>query len=824
MSSTPSPHGGRSVTEMNTIINRELEGAVVDEESLQSTAEQGLVKRLLPPFSISASELNKHHRQYLEEEKKKKKKHRKSKRRCTPEDKSDEPHDLYDVEKEQWKWKECKVHTFNERVEAGYTRRRNDAFINSRRECGEERKGWMRGGNQGEKRGISKASSTDIEYDDDDPNDESYEDEQETKGAKNFGTKKHGTEDCFAAFLNAAGQAIIRYLRFQSRPKKSSQRPHSPPVSPQMLPAESAALSTASVSTCEPPPLKQQLAFRSWLGYYSMKKLPTETDLGQVEQGYNRKPDLILLEHAYQLLDNVTWKSPKAIGELTKTTFRKSRTIQETLNQKAYLLFSSQPWRRYVLGLSFAKNKVRVHLYDRSGSIRSRPYEFDCAYGDVIRILHAFLLADRRCLGFDPTIQITPYRRGHGPNLQQYAGRADGKGPGERFHILRPLWANHGFIGRGTLCYHVRPDGEIRRGGITIANRDYVLKDYWITEDLIDHESGVLKKIQDIPGVPQLVDSCTVEYEGKPDSTDLNRPKFSASFPRPPKLITRFHRRHLLYPLGVPITEFKSQHELISGLIDIVKVHDLLVKHGIFHRNISPNNLIFCCNMNKFISRAMIIDFDYTVYMAASGMYGPKGMGTLPFVSLAILSQLMEKMNNKQELVNVSSGPLYDLEALFYVFIWICIKYNGPNGRKHLKEKVVPILHAWSEGGMSFQGLFNAHNSKFAFIAKPLSSRQFSPYFANLAPLAEEWCTILRDQLLDENPSEPHVSHAIIINMLENFLQKLPVKDPPTIHLVGVFPEIINARASTVPAVPAVVESLHVELITAFNGTHGETV
>ena len=44
----------------------------------------------------------------------------------------------------------------------------------------------------------------------------------------------------------------------------------------------------------------------------------------------------------------------KALGEFTHSTLVANKTLVKTLNTKAYLLLSSQPWRRYVLAISFA--------------------------------------------------------------------------------------------------------------------------------------------------------------------------------------------------------------------------------------------------------------------------------------------------------------------------------------------------------------------------------------------------------------------------------------------------------------------------------------
>lgn len=112
--------------------------------------------------------------------------------------------------------------------------------------------------------------------------------------------------------------------------------------------------------------------------------------------------------------------------------------------------------------------------------------------------------------------------------------------------------------------------------------------------------------------------------------------------------------------------------------------------------------------------------------------------GTLPFVSLSVLRQVTEKKNEPSPLHHEIED---DLEAFFYVFIWICVLYAGPNGvLSAAPQNDQSIIQTWGEAAMR-SGLENARRAKNEFIYAPNHTipGEFSEYFKNLAPLAIEW-------------------------------------------------------------------------------------
>jgi len=145
---------------------------------------------------------------------------------------------------------------------------------------------------------------------------------------------------------------------------------------------------------------KQTQALCWWYGDFSVKRLDSLDD----EPCWSHKPDLILLEGRDG--GPITWKSLKALGKFTYSTLAANTTLIKTLNTKAYLLLSSQPWHCYVLTISFANFHMQVHFYNRSGAQVLSPLSFHCDLQHVMEVIHAFAHADRDLLGYDLTINI----------------------------------------------------------------------------------------------------------------------------------------------------------------------------------------------------------------------------------------------------------------------------------------------------------------------------------------------------------------------------------------------------------------------------------
>ena len=81
--------------------------------------------------------------------------------------------------------------------------------------------------------------------------------------------------------------------------------------------------------------------------------------------------------------------------------------------------------------------------------------------------------------------------------------------------------------------------------------------------------------------------------------------------------------------------------------------------------------------------------------------------------------------------------------------IWILILYDRPLGREQENfDFKLSMLGQWTE--IAIDNLEAARNSKIAFIGNPKPigelSKNISPYFRDLLPLAEKWRHIFRER------------------------------------------------------------------------------
>ena len=149
--------------------------------------------------------------------------------------------------------------------------------------------------------------------------------------------------------------------------------------------------------------------------------------------------------------------------------------------------------------------------------------------------------------------------------------------------------------------------------------------------------------------------------------------------------------------------------------------------------------------------------------------------GTLPFASLQVLQWAEDGGKGFGAAHTVTD----DLESFFYVFMWLCVLYDGPGVLRPSPEDDCFIAHAWGEGGMGPGGITLVLNAKIRFIHSPGNSiidTQFTPYFKNLKPLAKEWKQLVKME--DERVSAKRsgmstYTHNDVIALLHKYADNL---------------------------------------------------
>ncbi|KAI6013416.1 hypothetical protein PISMIDRAFT_105439 [Pisolithus microcarpus 441] len=302
------------------------------------------------------------------------------------------------------------------------------------------------------------------------------------------------------------------------------------------------------------------------------------------------------------------------------------------------------------------------------------------------------------------------------------------------YNIVDQIFFSFLICGQATLCWH-----------ICLNNEHYVVKDSWTWVNQVSCEEDILRKIQDLKGVPQLVAAWTVEIGGSDDGTHLH---CESIFPLDD---VRIHCRLVMWPVATPLSNFNSIHELLSVFIDVLDTHmTLIMQYFILHHDISDNNLmIYPCDIPKgktkqrrkvealsserclrddkgsqdddrdshaeschsdavdigkeetheqklhrwdqercqqiqagILHNGLLIDFDYATKL---DQYQPRG--TIPFMSASILIGY-----KKDETTHSASD---DLESIIYVLVWMCVLYAGPRTVCQDKHVTQTVLKPW---------------------------------------------------------------------------------------------------------------------------------
>ncbi|KAG2123439.1 hypothetical protein DEU56DRAFT_745387, partial [Suillus clintonianus] len=203
---------------------------------------------------------------------------------------------------------------------------------------------------------------------------------------------------------------------------------------------------------------------------------------------------------------------------------------------------------------------LRVHLYDHSGGVVSPCTNIDDEPDKYLQIFSCIVFGNLSCIGFDPTIHILKHTlRPSSRPIDLTSHKAKIRVNENMYDILEIIFSNQGLVGRGTVCYLARKDGE-----------EYIIKDHWVLggKTQVLNEISMLKKMEGVRGVPHLVEYWLVESE--PDEVDETR-RYRFKTPRSIKGTSRTHVRLVLKPRARPLHQFRSHAELLTAIRDIVK-------------------------------------------------------------------------------------------------------------------------------------------------------------------------------------------------------------------------------------------------------------
>lgn len=256
-------------------------------------------------------------------------------------------------------------------------------------------------------------------------------------------------------------------------------------------------------------------------------------------------------------------------------------------------------------------------------------------------------------------------------------------------------------------------------------------------------ENGGVKRSRLRDGRAHVEVATNAENED-PDTTDLP----SIQEPEIDSLVgfenetygNRIHYCLVVSPAGRPLHAYRSTKELLEALRDAIKGHRSLLENGkILHRDISENNIIIAEAASEGDPKGILIDLDLAKELDSVTSGASHRTGTMQFMAIEVLE---------------GRGHTYrhDLESLFYVFTWMCIRYGSEDTgdwmatsalghRKRVKATTTSILRDWYTG--NYKQIANAKRGHMDKNGFENVVAEFAPRNEDLKQLARELRNVL---------------------------------------------------------------------------------
>jgi hypothetical protein len=287
--------------------------------------------------------------------------------------------------------------------------------------------------------------------------------------------------------------------------------------------------------------------------------------------GLMRKLDVALVnmigDEIVSMVGPDAWLKVNALCETSVTGFSDNTTIEDTLQQKSYIMFMEQDDRSFNPTLFFAGDFFGLHVFDRlslhcfvaSLNTASSPERILC-------ILGCLFFGRPATVSYDETI------------------RSEGSRAKEIYHdkiwwtVGRELHKSESFVGQSTKCWSV--SGEDADSGC----KTLVLKDTWPNSSHAETEPNILRRIRDEKinhgrSLPQFhswsrvdvpISNNKVGVAGRPlmvtDSTSRRSPSNLD-----PDQSPRDHCHLLFGPVTCPVTCFINLKDLVGIFFNVVQ-------------------------------------------------------------------------------------------------------------------------------------------------------------------------------------------------------------------------------------------------------------
>ncbi|KAJ2522743.1 hypothetical protein H4217_000530, partial [Coemansia sp. RSA 1939] len=382
-----------------------------------------------------------------------------------------------------------------------------------------------------------------------------------------------------------------------------------------------------------------------------------------------RYADLLLVVEAKQ--SNTRTNFDKAYVQL----FRYTRKIYETQHN-----------RRFAWGVVVCGTQVQVCAFGPNYAMASPSIDMavseDCA--KLAGLLVNWSFCEEHVLGYDTSLTFTDEHGCweikvpiEGPECSNNMTTESTGYKTFYSHIM--MLAADRLFGRHTRCFVATAEKPSGDNPIEFLEGNFIIKDAWpeVGDELGDcsrDEIGYLRKIRDTLGAidelhglyPRLEAGGLVRIKLNHEADELFEDTTRNIFSRldsnstDREIPVRVHKRIAMSPVGKPLRELTSVHELVIVMADAMRCHDAILRHcDVLHRDISPNNILFTRDKAGMI-QGMLIDFDHAIRGSVeNGQPHAERTGTLPFMSVANLEGSKHRRT-----------ALDDWESVIYMLCW----------------------------------------------------------------------------------------------------------------------------------------------------------
>ncbi|KIM29584.1 hypothetical protein M408DRAFT_115928 [Serendipita vermifera MAFF 305830] len=379
----------------------------------------------------------------------------------------------------------------------------------------------------------------------------------------------------------------------------------------------------------------------------------------------------------------------------------------------AEMLSAATVIRKHTIGMMYKANRVEFWWFDRQCPIRSPPLNIIADLPRFVVFLRILQRLTREGWGYVPIMHPPDSSNSFGiqqPSTQPAPDEVAGKDAGkmaprapaviicgkdtyhtpDAFSRVHHIW---GLNGRKT---------TVRRMTRIADNKQAVVKVAW-QKEVRTSEKVIYDFIKQVAEDDPVVKEHVSELLDEQIFTDYNTGTFRkhAGIPITKEKRTGYRvlRVTVFVELDGCITELRGE-DFWRAFLDCLECHYKLWLAGVFHRDISANNLMYKIGEGGKI-RGVLIDFDLAK-LRGDATTSTEPTGTLPFMALEMLETVTTKTFRPH---------LYrhDVESFLWVVIWVCAHYVKGN------ERVDAPFKRWAQ-----RDARNCLTRKLAFLFTPL--------------------------------------------------------------------------------------------------------